>query len=41
MTESPFEPVNPEKFSRDLAARINEIMADPAKPTKALYETLG
>jgi glycogen synthase len=31
MTESPFEPVNPEKFSRDLAARINEIMADPAK----------
>jgi glycogen synthase len=31
MTESPFEPVNPEKFSRDLATRINEIMADPAK----------
>jgi len=31
MTESPFEPVNPGKFSRDLAARINEIMADPAK----------
>ena len=31
MTESPFEPVNPEKFSHDLAARINEIMADPAK----------
>ena len=31
MTESPFEPVNPEKFSRDLADRINEIMADPAK----------
>jgi glycogen synthase len=31
MTESPFEPVNPEKFSRDLAARINEIMADPTK----------
>ncbi len=31
MTESPFEPMNAEKFSRDLAARINEIMADPAK----------
>ena len=31
MTASPFEPVDPEKFSRDLAARINEIMADPAK----------
>jgi glycogen synthase len=31
MTESPFEPVNPEKFSHDLATRINEIMADPAK----------
>jgi len=31
MTESPFEPVNPGKFSHDLAARINEIMADPAK----------
>ena len=31
MTESPFEPVNAEKFSRDLADRINEIMADPVK----------
>jgi glycogen synthase len=31
MTESPFDPVNPEAFSRDLAARINELMADPAK----------
>jgi starch synthase len=31
MTASPFEPVNAEKFSHDLAARINEIMADPAK----------
>lgn len=31
MTESPFEPVEPEKFSLDLADRINEIMADPAK----------
>jgi glycogen synthase len=31
MTESPFEPVDPEKFSHDLATRINEFMADPAK----------
>ena len=30
MTESPFEPNDPEKFSRDLAARINQLMADPA-----------
>ena len=30
-TQSPFEPVNPAKFSQDIAARINEIMADPAK----------
>ncbi|CAN5363356.1 glycogen synthase [soil metagenome] len=29
MTESPFEPTNPEKFERDLAARVNELMADP------------
>ncbi len=28
MKESPFEPINPEKFERDLAARINELMAD-------------
>lgn len=27
--ESPFEPVDPEKFARDLAARINELMANP------------
>ena len=26
MTESPFELLNPEKFSRDLAAKINELM---------------
>ena len=31
MTESPFEPLHPEKFSRDLASRVNELMADPAK----------
>jgi glycogen synthase len=29
MTESPFEPLNPEKFERDLAAKINILMADP------------
>ena len=31
MNESPFEPIEPAKFSRDLATRINELMADPAK----------
>ena len=31
MKESPFEPVNPDRFSRDLAARINGLMADPAQ----------
>jgi starch synthase len=29
MKEAPFEPTNPEKFARDLAARINQLMADP------------
>ena len=33
MTESPFEPVDPDKFSRDLAAAVNDLMADPAKRT--------
>jgi glycogen synthase len=28
MKDSPFEPINPEKFSRDLAARINQLMKD-------------
>jgi glycogen synthase len=28
MKESPFEPLNPKKFARDLAARINQLMAD-------------
>jgi alpha-maltose-1-phosphate synthase len=28
MQESPFEPFDPEKFSRDLAAKINELMKD-------------
>ncbi len=31
MQESPFEPVDPERFSRELAARINDLMADPAR----------
>jgi len=31
MSASPFEPLNPEAFSHDLADRINEVMADPAK----------
>ncbi len=29
MKESPFEPVDPEKFSRDLAQQINRLMRDP------------
>jgi glycosyltransferase involved in cell wall biosynthesis len=28
MKESPFEPTNPEKFARDLAARIDQLMKD-------------
>jgi glycosyltransferase involved in cell wall biosynthesis len=28
MKESPFEPVHPGKFERDLAAKINELMRD-------------
>lgn len=31
MAESPFEAIRPEHFSRDLAERINQLMADPAK----------
>jgi glycosyltransferase involved in cell wall biosynthesis len=30
MKESPFEAVDPEWFARDLAARVNTLMADPA-----------
>lgn len=30
MAESPFEPRDPEKFARDLAARVNQLIADPA-----------
>ena len=29
MQQSPFEPVNPDRFARDLAARVNELMAQP------------
>lgn len=29
MKEAPFEPTNPEQFARDLAARINQLIADP------------
>jgi alpha-maltose-1-phosphate synthase len=29
MKESPFEAINPEQFARDLADRINRVMADP------------
>jgi alpha-maltose-1-phosphate synthase len=36
MQSSPFEPVNPDKFSRDLAERINQLMAD-----KSLRERFG
>ena len=31
MDRSPFEAANPDQFSRDLAARVNELMADPVK----------
>ena len=34
MTSSPFEPVDPEQFARDLAAPINELMRDPAQREK-------
>ncbi|HAF02287.1 MAG TPA: glycogen synthase, partial [Spartobacteria bacterium] len=34
MKESPFEPTNPEKFARDLAARINQLMKDRHLPEK-------
>jgi len=27
--QSPFEPLSPEQFSKDLAARVNQLMADP------------
>jgi len=30
LNESPFEPVNPDQFARDLAGKINLLMSDPA-----------
>jgi starch synthase len=30
MKESPFEPLNPERFERDLAEKVNQLMRDPA-----------
>lgn len=30
MQESPFEPLDPDRFASDLAARVNELMANPA-----------
>ena len=30
MKEAPFAPLDPDKFSRDLAARINQLMANPS-----------
>ena len=34
MSESPFEPVDPDKFARDLAAKINQLMANPEQREK-------
>jgi glycosyltransferase involved in cell wall biosynthesis len=34
MTESPFEALDPARFSRDLATHINELMANPALRVK-------
>jgi glycosyltransferase involved in cell wall biosynthesis len=34
MTESPFEATDPETFAEDLAARVNELMANPELAAK-------
>jgi len=34
MTESPFEPTDPERFASDLAAAVNRLMGDPAMARK-------
>jgi alpha-maltose-1-phosphate synthase len=39
MKESPFAPLHPEKFSRDLAARINQLMAD--RPLREKFGQAG
>lgn len=31
MQESPFEPIDPGRFAKEMAERINELMADPAR----------
>ena len=35
-TEAPFEPINPDKFSRDLANGVNKVIGD-----KTLRETMA
>jgi glycogen synthase len=39
MKESPFAPANPEKFARDLAARINQLMRD--RPLREKFGRAG
>jgi alpha-maltose-1-phosphate synthase len=39
MKESPFAPANPEKFARDLAARINQLMQD--RPMREKFGRAG
>ena len=39
MTENAFEPTNPEKFARDLAARINQLMKD--RPLRERFGKAG
>jgi starch synthase len=34
MKKSPFEPIDPDQFARDLATRINQLMADPSLRAK-------
>ena len=39
MKESPFQPMNPDKFARDLAARINQLMKD--RPLREKFGKAG
>jgi alpha-maltose-1-phosphate synthase len=39
MKKSPFEPTNPQRFSRGLAGRINELMRD--KPLRKRFGKAG
>jgi alpha-maltose-1-phosphate synthase len=34
MSESPFEPVDPQRFAKDFATKVNDLMRDPAKREK-------